>query len=70
MATASSSYHAVEEPVDLDVEIPERREYEDAADAELDRKMVEAIDAARSAGNDHLVELLSLELGSHFYRNQ
>ncbi|RDZ39399.1 hypothetical protein C5B91_20100 [Haloferax sp. Atlit-10N] len=70
MATSVPSKHTVDGSVDLDVDFPEQREYENAENAELDTKLVEAISAAQAAGNDHLEELLSLELGSHYYRTR
>lgn len=70
MATATSGNYTVEAPVELDVEIPSVREYEDLADAELDERLIEAIEAAREAENTQLAELLSYELGSHYYRTR
>lgn len=53
--------------VELAVDIPSQRQYADPVDAELDEKLVEAISAAREAGNDYLATVLSHELGSHYY---
>lgn len=66
MATATPM-HVVDGAVDLDIDFPDEREYELEADADLDRKLLSAIEAAKAAGNDHLAELLSYELGSHYY---
>lgn len=63
--SAQSSQYIVEASVD--VEIPAKREYNSAADAELDQQLLETIEAAEDAGNDHLVNLLTVELGSHYY---
>jgi len=57
----------VREPVDLD--IPKAREYKTEADADLDRKLIESIEAAEAAGNDSLAQLLRFELGSHYYQS-
>jgi hypothetical protein len=55
----------VDRPVE--VEIPDSRKYKSKDDADLDRALVDAIEAANETGNDYLVQLLSTELGSHYY---
>ena len=58
----------VEEPVPID--IPDQREYDSEENADLDRALVDAIDAAETAGNDYLARQLTNELGSHYYRTR
>lgn len=69
MATATP---AVEESpeVELDIDLPDNRVYDNTADAELDKALVEAIEKADRAGNSFLVKLLSRELGSHYYETR
>ena len=50
--------------------VPNVREYEDQADADLDDALVEAIEKADQAGNDYLATVLENELGSHYYSNK
>lgn len=52
------------------VEVPDEREYEHAEDANLDRALVEAIDAAEAADNSFLRRLLALELASHYHETR
>lgn len=47
--------------------IPDEREYDSEPDAELDRRLCEAIEAAADADNDYLKKLLATELGTHYY---
>lgn len=47
--------------------VPDRREYDSVEDAEVDRALVDAIEAAEKADNSYLTELLQNELGSHYY---
>lgn len=63
-----SSVPVVEQPVPADV--PDRREYTAPTDAELDRKLCAAIDAADNAENEFLHRLLALELGAHYYETR
>lgn len=63
----SSSLEVRPEQRHIDIDIPAPREYESTADEELDAALVDAIEAADAAGNEHLAALLSLELGSHYY---
>ena len=51
-------------------EAPDEREYETEELADVDRKLCEAIEAAESVGNDFLVKLLSIQVGTHYYENQ
>jgi hypothetical protein len=67
MAT-QSQHHIVKEPIPA--EAPEVREYDRPEDAELDRAMVNAIEAAESVGNDFLTRLLAIELASHYYETR
>jgi hypothetical protein len=60
--------HTVNEPVPAD--IPDKRKYDRREDADLDRALVEAINAAETADNDFLRQLLALELGSHYYETR
>jgi hypothetical protein len=55
---------------EIGVEIPDTREYDSAENAELDRALVDAIEAADEAGDEYLVQLLSTELGSHYYETR
>jgi hypothetical protein len=52
------------------INIPSNREYDDPADADLDNKLVIAIQAARKAGEDQLASELELQLGSHYYGSE
>lgn len=52
------------------IDLPRERDYEDAADANLDKKLVEAIEAARKAGDEQLAGELEFQLGSHFYGSE
>jgi hypothetical protein len=54
-------------PVPESVDIPVAREYGTEANAELDRSLCDAIQAAQTADNDYLATLLAFELGSHYY---
>ena len=54
----------------LDTELPENREYEDAADAELDEALVQAIRRAEDAEKEFLAKLLRKELKSHYYETR
>jgi hypothetical protein len=49
------------------VDIPNEREYEDEDNAELDRSLVDAIEAAEGANNEYLAGVLANELGGHYY---
>ena len=64
MSSARGAF-TVEESVSIDV--PEIREYQSREDAELDRKLVDAIAAAEAAGNEYLASFLAVELGSHYF---
>jgi len=55
----------VDEPVPVDV--PDERVYEAEANADVDRALVNAIEAAEQADNSYLAGLLANELGSHYY---
>lgn len=52
------------------IDIPQDRTYTEDVDQQLDAALVEAIDAARTAGNDHLAQLIEYELGSHYLDNK
>jgi len=54
----------------IELDIPDTREYDSVADAELDRKLVEAIKTAENTDNSNLAQLLRQELGSHYYSSQ
>ena len=51
----------------VSIDIPSTRNYSSQADAELDRKLVSAIDTAEEAGNESLAQLIRYELGSHYH---
>lgn len=51
----------------IPIEAPDVREYEQEADANLDRKLCEAIRAAENADNEWLARVLALHCGSHYY---
>ena len=51
-------------------EIPDTRCYDSESAAQVDRKLCEAISAAKNDGNHYLAELLRYELGSHYYQKQ
>jgi hypothetical protein len=63
----SSSVPATKVIGAVPVDIPDEREYEDKDNAELDRSLVDAIEAAEAAGNEYLAGVLANELGSHYY---
>ncbi|WP_254538718.1 hypothetical protein [Halomarina litorea] len=70
MSAIESPPHIVDQDVSLNIDIPEVREYESEADADLDRELLDTIEAARKAGNDYLAKLLTFELGSHYWENR
>ena len=47
--------------------IPDEREYAQKENAQLDNELCDAIRAAEKAGNEYLANLLTNELGSHYY---
>ncbi|WP_154018989.1 hypothetical protein [Halococcus agarilyticus] len=47
--------------------LPDKRTYEDAETAELDKALVEAIQRAEDANNDYLAHLLRNELESVYH---
>lgn len=49
--------------------IPEVPSYEDDVQAELDDKLVDALETAEAAGNVYLAHLLRTQLGSHRVTN-
>ena len=51
-------------------EAPDEREYDSEELAEVDRKLCETIEAAEATGNDFLVELLSIQVGTHYYETR
>ena len=69
MATTSSVGVEVD-GVDVEIDIPADREYDDEAIAELDEALVESIVAAEDADHEFLSELLKRELGSLYYEQQ
>lgn len=52
----------------VNLDIPDEREYDAAADAEVDEALVTAIDKAEAADNEYLTNLLRHELGSFYLR--
>lgn len=70
MATNAPVQADAEHDVPESVDVPEDREYEDAAHAELDKALVEAIEAAGRADNEYLEHLLRCELASLYYEAQ
>lgn len=60
--------HSVKEPVPVD--IPDKRKYATKEEAEVDRTLTDAIEAAEANDDAYLVELLANELGSHYYDAQ
>lgn len=52
---------------DVSEVIPDEREYTEKENARLDDELCDAIRAAEEAGNEYLVDLLTNELGSHYY---
>ena len=69
---AASQLHKVTDqpPLPETADIPDEREYSDADNAEVDRALCSAIDAADSAGNEYLATLLGFELASHYYETR
>ena len=67
MSTQKRRYTVTEE---VDVNIPRTREYDSEEEAELDRKLVDAIKAAAEADEEYLAGVLRNELGSHYYAAQ
>jgi hypothetical protein len=63
----SDLHHRVDRDPKLDIDIPAAREYDTSAAAELDRRLCDAIEAARAADNTFLARTLSYELGSHYW---
>jgi hypothetical protein len=49
------------------VDVPDERTYQTDPDADLDRALVDAIEAAQRADNEYLAGVLANELGSHYY---
>lgn len=54
---------------DIPADVPSIREYESRKDADLDRAMCRAIEAAEETGSDYLARVLALETADHFYEN-
>lgn len=69
MSTEATGERVREEGV-IQIDLPQDRQYSDPADVELDRALSAAIEAADEAGDDYLAQLLSFELGSHYYDNR
>jgi hypothetical protein len=55
---------------DIELNLPDAREYAEQADADLDAALVDAIEAAEEAGNEYLATVLRNELGSHYYETR
>lgn len=51
------------------IDIPTKRPYNDESTAKVDAALVDAIEAARAAGNDQLAQLLEYELGTYYHDN-
>ena len=51
----------------LNIDLPDKREYENGEDAKLDEALVNAIKRAEDANNNYLSQLLRNELISHYY---
>ena len=49
------------------VDVPDEREYKTETNADLDRALVDAIEAAEAAGDEYLAGVLANELGSHYF---
>lgn len=51
-------------------DLPKDRKYENRSDKELDAALEDAIKKAEEAGNDYLKNVLTNELGSHYYKRK
>jgi len=60
--------HTVNQPVPA--EVPDERTYEEEEDAQLDKSLVDSIEAAEAAQNHYLKRILALELASHYYETR
>jgi len=59
-----------EKATEFDIDIPAQRDYVASENEALDEALVAAIEAADEAGNDYLVDLLTRELGSHYFETR
>lgn len=67
MALAEPTFRRRAETV---VDLPDDREYESEAEADLDRALVSAIDKADAVGDDFLAAMLRYQLGSFYYEHR
>lgn len=56
--------------VPVQVDVPDKRVYDSEELANVDRKLCEAIEAAKGAENDFLQRLLALQVGTHYYETR